>query len=149
MWQRCTNPSHPRWDYYGGRGITVDPAWRSFSAFLSDMGERTDGRTLERIDNERGYSAKNCRWATPKEQSANRRERRLDPTTLKARCKAAGMPYHTVYQRLKAGWEWSKAISKPIRPHISDERRRALGEEAKSLSHLPTPTFTPSTGISM
>lgn len=73
MIQRTTNPNNPRYADYGGRGITVCDAWRKFEGFLADMGERPKGRTLDRIDNDRGYESGNCRWSTPKEQQNNRR----------------------------------------------------------------------------
>lgn len=73
MLQRCNHPSQQSYKYYGGRGITVCERWRTFENFLTDVGERPDGRTLDRIDNERGYEPGNCRWATAREQRLNQR----------------------------------------------------------------------------
>ena len=72
---RCKH--HPE---YAGRGITCDPRWARFENFLADMGEAPPGLTLDRIDNDGGYSKANCRWATYSQQNANQRRRR-DRTT--------------------------------------------------------------------
>ncbi len=74
MLTRCTNDRYHRFDRYGGRGITVCPAWaRSFAAFLADMGPRPKGTTLDRWPNNDGnYEPGNCRWATPAQQRQNR-----------------------------------------------------------------------------
>ncbi len=81
MIQRCENPKREKFKDYGGRGIAVCQRWKSgdgyqtgFACFLSDMGRRRSAqRTLDRADNNRGYSPHNCRWSTPEQQLQNRR----------------------------------------------------------------------------
>lgn len=83
MCARCANPKNNRYYLYGGRGITVCARWHTFEKFLADMGERPEGKTLDRLDLNGNYEPGNCRWATAKEQAANRRPRRaLMPQSL-------------------------------------------------------------------
>lgn len=105
MKERCHNPKNPDYKYYGARGITVCIRWRnSLQHFVEDMGVPKKGMTLERVNNNKGYSKSNCKWATRAEQSKNTRSAVLILFKGKMRTageisKITGERSHTIWQR--------------------------------------------------
>ena len=78
MIERCYNPNHISFKNYGARGVKVCERWLNketgYKAFVSDIGDRPEGMTLDRIDNDGDYTPANCKWSTWKEQHANKRK---------------------------------------------------------------------------
>ncbi len=127
MHSRCYNPKHVGFHNYGGRGITVCAEWHDFETFLEDMSPRPVGKTLDRIDNDGGYSPANCRWATAAEQSRNtRRARNIEVdgrrVGLTQYCEESGLPYRRTLARLRLGWPVERAISEPVHRRVKRER---------------------------
>ena len=117
MMQRCTNPTHNRWERYGGRGITVCERWLKFENFLADMGERPPGKTIDRYPDTNGnYEPGNCRWATAGEQSNNRRSNRTITVggvtrTMAQWARALGMKYQTLGNASHRGKDLGEIIA--------------------------------------
>lgn len=125
MLSRCNDPNCRSYSDYGGRGIRVCRRWQDrehgFSNFVSDMGLRPRGTTLDRKRVNEDYGPGNCRWATPKEQARNKRTNRLLTAGGRTQCLAAwaeelGLSVTTLSGRLKT-WSLYKALTTPrMRP---------------------------------
>lgn len=121
MIARCEKPSHKSYDRYGGRGIKVCPAWRnSFESFLADMGDRPEGMTLGRKDNDGDYTPENCRWETWEQQQNNRSNNRLlthrgSTLTLKQWAELTGIKDCTIARRIDVcGWTVAEALETKV-----------------------------------
>lgn len=119
MKKRCYNPNFKGSQYWQGRGITVCERWHSFDNFREDMGATYfPHASLERIDNDKGYSPENCKWIERGEQSKNRRCVELftyDGESLSAAewSRRQGFSKDVVSRRLRNGWTWEEAIFTP------------------------------------
>lgn len=118
---RCCRPTNHAWHNYGGRGITICDRWRnSFDAFLEDMGFPPPNMSLERIDNNKGYSPENCRWATSKEQGRNTRNNHFLEHNGNKKCitewaELLGVTPQAIHYRLRNGYSILEALEKPFR----------------------------------
>jgi hypothetical protein len=128
MLNRCYNKNVEHYESYGGRGIAVCDEWRnSFSAFLSDMGIRpSPNHSIERKNNDLGYSPDNCYWATKTEQQRNRRNVQIIEYNgvslpVKVWAKQLGIAHATLRQRLKYGWSIELALT--MKPHEKKSSR--------------------------
>lgn len=121
MLSRCNNPNSSQFSDYGGRGITVCDEWSvnpsSFISWALSNGYE-QGLSIDRIDNEQGYSPENCRWATRKQQARNTRKKLLftdDGQLWSEVAQSNGIKRQTFFARLARGWTIQKAATKPTR----------------------------------
>ena len=124
MQRRCKSDSEKN---YKGRGITVSKEWRdSFEQILNDMGKRpSKAYSVERIDNDKGYSASNCKWATLKEQANNKRTSRHIiyngiKKTVAQWSDTTGLSKKMLYSRVERGWSADRIFS-PSQPNGTNQ----------------------------
>lgn len=131
MKARSTDSDSPDYYRYGphtGRGICE--RWLDFRNFYEDMyATYADGLTIERIDNSRGYSKDNCRWATNTEQQANKNNNRLieyqgERMHLAEFCRRAGVSRGAVSPRLNRGMTGDEAMADYAKSRYKRNRKR-------------------------
>ena len=135
MKARCLNPNEPSYPNYGGRGIAVCDEWLEFEPFAKWAFENGYDKSLEidRIDNDKGYSPDNCRWATRSQNQLNKRNNHL--ITIKGKTKTlsewsreSGISIHTICSRIRYGWN-DDDLLKPIGQYdVSKRKREKLGK---------------------
>jgi len=126
--RRCYDKKRPAYKYYGARGIKVCNKWLNVVNFISDMGQPKPQMTIERVDNNKNYSKNNCKWATQKEQSRNKRTNYKIKFNGTEKClvdwaEQFGLKESTLNRRIKKyGWDIEKALTKPIQIHRTHSR---------------------------
>ena len=118
MHRRCYDPRHKSYARYGGRGITVCERWHDLAKFVADVGEKPEGKTLDRVDNDKGYGPDNFRWSTGDEQQRNKGanvwfEYEGKRYILADLARFAGHNPTTFKERLKRGWLLDDAVKIP------------------------------------
>lgn len=122
MINRCYNPSTTNYERYGARGITVCDEWKNspkaFFDWVDSVGGKPEGKTLDRIDNNKGYSPTNCRWSNLEEQQQNRRNSIIitingETKTLAYWCRLYGLNHETARKRINNGWNPIDAVTTP------------------------------------
>ena len=120
MFKRCYSPNERGYERYGAKGVIICEEWKDFAVFWKDMGGTYfKTASIDRLDNAKGYSKDNCRWATALEQSRNRRNVHHFPfqgktLTLGELAKETGINRETLYFRLVInGWTLKRALSLP------------------------------------
>lgn len=122
MRNRCSNPRHPSYKEYGGRGIVVCDRWNNFTLFFEDMGPKPDkSLSLERIDVNKGYNPDNCTWATSLVQASNQR-RKLEKfdfrgafLTIPDIARMVGIHHSVLRVRIRSlKWEVERAATTPV-----------------------------------
>lgn len=125
MIDRCEREGCNGYEQYGGRGVKVCERWKSSAeAFLTDMGLRPRGQSLDRIDPNGDYTPENCRWATVREQANNKVDSHFltvdgETKTIAEWATLTGIGHSTIKERIKRGWSHKDAVSvKPLRKGV-------------------------------
>lgn len=144
MIARCEDPKNPAYPDYGGRGISVCPAWHDIKAFITDLPPGYfEGAEIDRIDNDGNYEPGNVRWATRSQNADNRRSGRQitcngKTQSLRRWAEEVGLGDQTLWSRIvELGWPIEKALTTPS---IAVEERMAKAREARWGRHTKSPS---------
>lgn len=127
--RRCGDPTHKDYFRYGARGITVCSEWDDYMVFSTEMGLAPENMTLDRRENNEGYSARNCRWASRQTQARNRRSSKLlcingEIRTLAEWSEISGVASSTIRMRITYGEPINSSLLRKVVPKETSQARR-------------------------
>lgn len=139
MKRRCYDTKGNRYQYYGGRGITVCERWIVFENFLSDMGTCPEGQSLDRINVDGNYEPSNCRWATNMQQGEHRSNAiklsfKGKTQHIGAWAREVGIPAKILYKRVTRGWTPEQILTIPPCA-ITDKKVKPF--DRSTVSYIP------------
>ena len=140
MMRRCYETTNQHYERYGARGIRVSEKWHEFVNFLTDMGERPDGTSLDRINNDGNYEADNCRWADNFTQNNNRGDYNTKPTlgdltlNINEWGRKLNIKPTAITERLRRGWSIEKTLTTPCKSYTKETKLWKYKGETKNLS---------------
>lgn len=156
MMARCYKKHHPYYDRYGGRGIKVCTRWHDSDNFLADMGDAPETCSLDRIDNDKGYSPSNCRWTAWDVRASNRGINRFyflgdKQITLSELAKITGDKNTNLWKQLN--WDLKtpddivaglfRPNGHPLTTEEKAVRKAEARDKRKSLKGIPKKTIKP------
>lgn len=132
MKDRCKNPNNKFYYNYGGRGVTVCPEWDNDYCIFRDWAINNgyqDNLTIDRLDNDKGYSPDNCRWATRQQQSNNLKKNIIleyngEKHTMAEWSRILNISYMALCHRIERGWEVERALSTPVQQKLIKEESK-------------------------
>lgn len=152
MLNRCYNPNHTYYYNYGGRGITVCDEWKNdyekFCEWANQSGYEKS-LSLDRIDNNKGYSPENCRWATRKQQGRNQRTNHKITINGKTKlmcewAEISGISEKNIYKRIKRGWR-NEELLRPLKEkshYITYNKKTRTMKEWSEILNIPYSTIS-------
>jgi hypothetical protein len=152
---RCLNKNDKAYFKYGGRNITLCERWMTFSNFLSDMGRCPEGKSIDRIDNNKGYCPDNCKWSTFTEQNRNKRNNRLFTVNGTTLCVSqwvikTGLSHRTLRRRIMRGCsedEFIKGSFIKKDNHYGKEKTNVDMSRVEVLARVVQPDYPANDGI--
>lgn len=155
MIARCYSPGDYHYKWYGARGIDICDEWRDCFQNFYDWSIKNgydESKSIDRIDNNKGYCPNNCRWASYKEQMRNTSRNHMICYDNQERCltewaEIAGIPESTFRSRMKRGWSMERIMNTPLTRYSTGTILVTYGEKTMTIHEWSKLTGIPTKAI--